>query len=72
MTKLLKKAFENASKLPETEQNILARWLLGELKAERQWEKIIAESEDILSQLADEALEEHRQEKTSILNIDEL
>ena len=72
MTKLLEKAFEEASKLSEKEQNIVAKWLLEELAAERRWEKTFAESEDLLSQLADEALEEHRQGKTKPLNIDDL
>lgn len=60
MTKLLEKAFEEVCKLSEKEQNIVAKWLLEELAAERRWEKTFAESEDLLSQLADEALEEHR------------
>ena len=72
MTKLLEKAFEEASELSEKEQNIVTKWLLEELAAERRWEKTFAESEDLLSQLADEALEEHRQGKTKPLNIDDL
>lgn len=56
MTKLLERAFTEASKLPEIEQNALARWVLEELGAERKWEKAFAGSEDILDQLADEAL----------------
>lgn len=72
MTKLLEKAFENASKLPETEQNVLAKWLLEELKAERKWDQAFAESEDILCRLADEALEAHRQGKTTPLDVDKL
>ena len=35
MTKLLEKAFKAASKLPDTEQNIMAKWLLEELEAEK-------------------------------------
>ena len=72
MTKLLEKAFKNASKLPATEQNVLAKWLLEELKAEMKWDQAFAESEDRLSLLADEALEVHRQGKTTPLNIDKL
>ena len=34
MTKLLKKAFQEASKLPDIEQNSLAKWLMEELEAE--------------------------------------
>lgn len=37
MTQLLKKAFKEASKLPATKQNALAKWLLEELEAEKKW-----------------------------------
>ncbi len=72
MTKLLEKAFEEASKLPELEQNALAKQLLNELTAEKKWEKAFAGSEDILSRLADEAIEEHKQGRTKPLDIDSL
>ena len=72
MTKLLEKAFEEASKLPELEQNVLAKRLLNELTAEKKWEKVFASSEDILSRLADEAIEEHKQGRTKPLDIDSL
>ena len=72
MTQLLKKAFEDASKLPDIEQNTLARWLLEELEAERKWDRAFAGSEDILDRLADEAIEAHRKGKTTPLNIDKL
>ncbi|MGH7252808.1 MAG: hypothetical protein ACREJJ_08435 [Candidatus Methylomirabilales bacterium] len=60
MTKLLKKAFDEASKLSEKEQDALARILLEELASERRWEELFASSHDLLGQLADEALAEHR------------
>jgi len=69
MTKLLRKAFEEASKLPELEQNVLAKQLLNELVAEKKWEKAFANSEDILSKLADEAIKEHEQGRTKPLDI---
>jgi len=72
MTKLLEKAFEEASKLPEIEQNALAKRLLNELTAEKKWEKTFASSEDILSRLADEAIEEHKQGRTKPLDVDSL
>lgn len=70
MTKLLKKAFTEVSKLPDIEQNMVAKWLLEELAAEKQWEKAFSDSEALLGQLADEALEEHRQGKTKPLDPD--
>ena len=72
MTKLLEKAFTEASKLPDIEQNALAKWLLQELETERKWEESFAASEDILEQLADEALEACRQGKTTPLDINKL
>ncbi len=72
MTQLLEKAFKRASKLPEIEQNIMAKWLIDELKSEKKWEKLFAESEDILEKLADEALAELAQGKTKPLDIDKL
>ena len=72
MTQLLDKAFEVASSLPESEQNDLARWLIEEIISEKKWEKAFADSEDILEKLADEALEEHAQGKTRLLDIDRL
>ena len=72
MTKLLEKAFEEASKLPEIEQNLLAKRVLEALEADKKWDKAFAESEDILDQLANEALEAHKQGKTKPLDIDKL
>jgi hypothetical protein len=72
MTKLLVKAFKEASKLPEIQQNTLAKWVLEELQADKEWEKMFAGSEDILDKLADEALEAHKQGKTKPLNLKNL
>jgi len=72
MTKLLEKAFEEASKLSELEQNTLARWLIDEIIAEKKWEKAFAQSEDLLEKLANEALAEHAEGKTKPLDINQL
>ena len=68
MTHLLQQAFAKASKLPEVEQNVFAKWLLGELVSEQRWESAFAESEDVLSKLADGALKEHKHGKTKPLS----
>jgi TRAP-type C4-dicarboxylate transport system substrate-binding protein len=68
MTELLKKAFEEASKLSDLEQNALARWLMDEIISEKKWEKLFADSEDVLDQLADEALSEHAKNTTKPLD----
>ena len=68
MTKLLEQAFTQASKFSEVEQNLLAKWILAEIDSEQRWNKAFARSEDLLSQLADEALAEHKAGKTKRLD----
>lgn len=72
MTQLLEQAFDEASKLTVLEQNVFARWMLLELASEKRWDKAFANSEDLLSQLADEALAEHKKGKTELLDPDKL
>jgi hypothetical protein len=72
MTKLLEKAFKQAARLPETEQNALAKWVLEELKAERRWQTAFTGSEDVLDMLADEALCAHGKGETKSLNLKSL
>lgn len=72
MTQLLKKAFQEASKLPVVDQNALAKWLIQELESEKKWEKMFAESEDVLDQLADEAIKARKRGKTKPLTINRL
>lgn len=72
MTQLLKKAFDEVSKLPEQEQNDFAAWLLEELASEQRWADLFAKSENKLSQLAAEALAEHRKGKTRVLDAENL
>jgi hypothetical protein len=68
MTRLLEQAFVEANKLPEDEQDALAKFLLEELASERRWIHAFADSQDVLSQLADEALAEYRAGKTQALD----
>jgi hypothetical protein len=72
MTRLLERAFKEASKLPELEQNALAKWVIEELESEGRWGKSLAASEDVLDKLADEALGEHKKGRTKPLNIKSL
>lgn len=72
MTRLLEKAFEEASKLPADEQDALARTLLEELESEERWGGMFEDADDLLSELADEAVSEHRQGKTEPLDPDRL
>jgi hypothetical protein len=72
MTTLLAKAFEQATMLPDIEQNALANWLLDELAAEREWAKSFSESEYVLEKLVYEAIQSNRQAKTTPLDLDRL
>jgi hypothetical protein len=58
MTQLLERAFAEASKLPESEQDSFASLVLAELESERRWSQAFAASQDKLAALADEALDE--------------
>jgi len=59
-TKLLEKAFREAAALPEDAQNEFAAWMLDELAHEEKWNRLLSESQDSLSRLAQEARREHR------------
>ncbi|HEY0512032.1 MAG TPA: hypothetical protein VGH73_09015 [Thermoanaerobaculia bacterium] len=72
MTELLERAFAEAGRLPETEQNSLAQWLLSELESEKAWQKKFAASGDLLRKMAQEAIEEDRQGMTQELDPDRL
>lgn len=60
MTETLEKAFEEASKLPRSEQDELGSWILEEIESEGTWERLLGASKDTIENLADEALDEHR------------
>ena len=72
LTVSLEKAFAEASKLSEDEQNTLAAWILREINSEQRWDKAFSDSGDKLAQLAEEALLEHRQGKTRELDLEKL
>lgn len=60
MTELMQKALVEINKLPEPEQDIFAAWVLEELASETRWTELFAASQNLLAELADEALAEHR------------
>lgn len=72
MTRLLEQAFSEASKLDAPQQDALARWLLDELESDRRWDELLAESGRTLSDLAEEARQEHRRGETKPLDPDRL
>jgi sugar-specific transcriptional regulator TrmB len=63
MNALLDKAISAIQKLPEAEQEAIAREVLERIEADARWEKLFADprSEALLERLADEALDEIRQ-----------
>ena len=70
--KLLEKVFVEVSQLPEEEQDEFAAWMLEELASEQAWRKAFADSENALAQLAEEAIAEHRANRTQALDPDSL
>jgi hypothetical protein len=67
---LLERAFAEASKLPEPEQDSFASLLLAELNSERRWSEAFASTQDKLATLADEALREFEGGETRPLDLD--
>ena len=65
---MLEKAFSEAAKLPDLEQNALAKWVLDEIESDRKWNVLFSETEDILAQLASEAQKEEEHGKTTRLD----
>lgn len=72
MTELLRKAFREASKLPEDQQDALAAIVLEELHQERRWDGALEETPEQLAKLAEEALAEHRAGRTRPLDPEDL
>ena len=72
MTARLEQAFIEVLKLPPKEQDALADWLLAELESESRWDKRFADSQDALSELAAEALAEHRKGQTQESDSDQI
>jgi hypothetical protein len=68
MTKLLERAVAEASKLPEAEQDAFGAWMLAELESERRWDELFAQSPDLLSALAAEAIREDEAGETEVLD----
>ena len=72
MTKLLDNAFQKVSALPEIEQNIFARFILDEMEQEKSWDKSFSNSEELLSLMANDALNDYKNNNTELLNINKL
>ena len=64
MTTTLQQAFDKAAALPPDRQEALAAIVLEEIADEDRWQQSFARSQDALSKLAAEALEEDAQGRT--------
>lgn len=60
----LELAITEIQKLPPADQNEFVAWILEELHSEQRWANLFTGSGDLLSNLADEALMEHKAKKT--------
>jgi hypothetical protein len=72
MTTLLQEAFHKVSELSEELQDEIAKQLIEELEWEEQWDKTLSASQDVLEQLAMEAMQEYKEGKTVEMGFDEL
>jgi hypothetical protein len=69
MAGLFEKAIEAARKLPADEQEALGAIILEEIADEARWAKKFADSQDVLDQLAGEALDELRSGRAEPLDL---
>jgi hypothetical protein len=69
---MLEKAIRVAKTLPESEQDAIAATILAEIEDEQRWTEAFEKSPDTLSELAREALAEHRAGRTLPLDADRM
>jgi aspartate/glutamate racemase len=65
MTKLLEEAIAAVSKLPDAQQDAIAKLILEELASEQRWKETFANSQNQLDRIAEEALAELNADKFS-------
>jgi gamma-glutamyltranspeptidase len=60
MSQLMEQAFQQASQLPEEDQEAIAAIILQEIESERRWGELFANPRlaDLLSRMADQAIDE--------------
>ena len=74
MSPLMEQAFLKAGELPESDQEAIASIILQEIESEGRWAALFARAEtsELLSRLADEALEGMRAGRARKLDTNEL
>ena len=60
MTALLNKAFSEAMHLSEEQQNHLAQMILNIMSDETMWDELFTSSQDLLENMANEAIAEYQ------------
>lgn len=71
MTKLLEQAMQRVSELSEEEQDSVAALVLAELESEGRWDKLFADRQDALAELAAEATRLDKEGATTALEFDQ-
>ncbi len=64
MTESLQNAFALAAQLPDPDQDAFAAWLVAELESDGRWDALFNKSQNLLSDLARDALAEHHRNET--------
>lgn len=72
MVRSLAKVLTKASHLPEAAQEQLAAQLLEEIEGELKWDQTLAESQDLLENMAQKARRARQRGKTTRKGFDEL
>ena len=72
MTELLNQAVALIKNLPDNEQDAIATIILEELEDEMKWEQAFSDSQDVLAELAAEAMTEYRAGTTQELDPEKL
>ncbi len=65
MGKLLERAIEELSKLPDTDQETVGAWILAEVEHARDWNEFLSRPSEILERAAIEALADYSKDKTA-------
>ena len=68
MTELLEQAIKHLRSLDADRQDAIATLIMEELEDEAKWDAAFANSQNLLADLAAEAMAEHNAGKTQILN----
>ncbi|MEO1353641.1 MAG: hypothetical protein AAFW84_33630 [Cyanobacteria bacterium J06635_15] len=68
MTELLEQAIEHLKSLDASRQDAIATLIMEELEDEAKWDAAFASSQDLLADLAAEAMAEYNAGQTQVLN----